>query len=279
MTVTAGAPGRFGGASQTAPFQSSVATKHRRDAILTLICVTQAETSQAAAKKPDVVTRLLVEWEDLQGASRVVSEVWGDDETLAPPSLLRAYTHNGNPVIGAFVAGQLCGASIGFLGPEPKLHLHSHITGVVPALQHMGVGFHLKLAQQEWCRANGIDLVTWTFDPMLARNAYFNLQKLGATAVGLLPSFYGQMEDRLNRGEDTDRLEVAWHLDRVTPPDTRATARTVAIPEDYLSLRDRDSAAAQRARREVRKQLAQGFADGLVIVGFDRRLGYRFAGK
>jgi len=219
--------------------------------------------------------RLLTDLADLAAASDVVSAVWGDGGTLAPPSLLRTYTHYGNPVIGAFADERLCGVSIGFLGTDPEVHLHSHITCVVPSHQHLGIGYDLKLAQRDWCVERGIGLVTWTFDPMLARNAYFNLHKLGATARRVLPNFYGAMDDDINRGEQTDRLEAWWRVDGVARP-AGEVERTVAVPDDYFALRTSDAAAATRRRSDVVGELVAAFGDGLVATDFDREEGYCF---
>jgi predicted GNAT superfamily acetyltransferase len=162
--------------------------------------------------------------------------------------------------------------SVGFLAPAGGVHLHSHITGVLPERQHLGIGHGLKVAQRDWCLANGIREVTWTFDPMLARNAHFNLRKLGAVAEAVLPAFYGPMDDAVNRGEVTDRLETHWYLvdapaDRRRVADADA-ARTVTIPSDYPALRAADPARAEAERRRVRQELVDGFAAGLVLVDF-----------
>lgn len=224
-----------------------------------------------------VTTRLLSDWDDLVAAAGVIYAVWGDGAAgMASPALLRTYSRYGNPVIGAFDGTGLCGVSVAFLGSEPEIHLHSHITGVVPSHQHLGIGYQLKLAQRDWCVANGIDLVTWTFDPMLARNAYFNLHKLGAHARRLLPNFYGEMDDDINRGDATDRLEACWPVDAAARP-TGSVARCVAVPEDYLSLRAEDAAAAAKQRELVRDELLAAFADGLTAVDFTRAEGYRLA--
>jgi predicted GNAT superfamily acetyltransferase len=214
-----------------------------------------------------VECRLLLEPDDLAAAADVVNTVW-DDPGLATPSLLRAYTHFGNPTIGAFVDGRLCGGSIGFLAPEGGVHLHSHITGVLPASQHLGVGYALKLAQRDWCLAHGIDEITWTFDPMLARNAHFNLRKLGARSSTILPNFYGSMDDAINRGDETDRLEVHWSLSVRTAGPAPEIVRTVPLPEDYVALRARDPEAALAERKRVRVELEEAFAAGLEACDF-----------
>jgi len=212
--------------------------------------------------------RLLGDEADLERAAVVIRTVW-DDPTLASPSQLRAYTHFGNPTIGAFVDDELVGVAIAFLAPAGGVHLHSHITGVLPPYQHLGLGHGLKLAQRTWCQDHGINEVTWTFDPMLAKNAHFNLRKLGAIAEALLPAFYGEMHDAINAGDVTDRLEVHWHLDGSGHRPSTAGARRVPVPTDYQKLRAADPTVAGAERRRVREALAEGFDRGLVLVDFD----------
>ena len=224
---------------------------------------------------PAVAYRLLHDLDELAAAALLVNRVW-DDPTLSSAALLRAYTHAGNPTIGAFLDDELVGVSVGFLGPAGGVHLHSHITGVLPDHQHLGIGLGLKLEQRRWCDAHGIDVVTWTFDPMLARNAHFNLRKLGAIAVALLPDFYGPMDDGVNRGEVTDRLDVRWELG--APTRRGAIVRTVSIPPDHATSRATDPDAAALERRRVAAELHHAFSDGLLLVDFDaERSAYGFA--
>jgi predicted GNAT superfamily acetyltransferase len=251
---------------------SSGTTKHRRFRLLTLVPVARTEAAGST-----ISARLVEQWDDLEAAVDVILGVWGDGAVaLASPALLRTYSHYGNPVIGAFVDDVLCGVSIGFLASAPEVHLHSHITGVLPAYQHLGIGYELKTTQRAWCREHGIALVTWTFDPMLARNAHFNLRKLGAVARRLLPSFYGAMDDDINRGDATDRLEVQWDVAGGGRA-KRDIIAAVAIPPDYLALRAADPDAADASRAEVRERLLAAFDDGLEIVDFSRDDGYLLA--
>jgi predicted GNAT superfamily acetyltransferase len=230
--------------------------------------------------------RLLGELAELQQALSVLAAIWGEEvEPIVSMGVLRAYAHFGNPVIGAFAGDDMCGVSLGFLAPRGGIHLHSHVTGVLPGYQHLGVGRGLKLAQRDWCLEHGVDEVTWTFDPVLARNAYFNIHKLGASAWQLLPDFYGSMSDAINRGDVSDRLEVHWAVrsSRVESAlaDRPAVAGnvecTVAVPEDYHALRQRDPDEAGRVRLDVRSSLTEAFADGLEVVDFDRTDGYRLS--
>jgi predicted GNAT superfamily acetyltransferase len=242
-------------------------------------------TEVARTDGEPVRCRLLASRDELDAAGRVIAAVWGEQATaLVSPELLRAYTHFGNPVLGAYEGESLSGVSIAFLAPRGEIHLHSHATGVLPSRQHAGVGFALKRAQREWCLANGIAVVTWTFDPMLSRNAYFNLRKLGATAVEFLRDFYGDMADELNRGERSDRLQVRWstkaaRVDRALEGQPIPIAdgdvdHWIGIPHDYVELRQRDPSAAQRARDDTADRLERAFAAGLVVADFDPARGY-----
>jgi predicted GNAT superfamily acetyltransferase len=226
-------------------------------------------TEPVATDATPVTYRLLHDLAELAEAAAVVCEVW-DDPALATASLLRAYTHFGNPTLGAVDAeGRIVGVSVGFLAPAGGVHLHSHITGVLPGHQHLGIGHGLKLAQRRWCLDHDIPEITWTFDPMLARNAHFNLRKLGAVVEAVLPAFYGRMDDAVNRGEVTDRLEAHWYLDdRPSASSPVDVARTVAIPADYARLRTTEPARAEQERSRVRSELVDAFADGLVAVDF-----------
>lgn len=153
---------------------------------------------------------------DLQAAADVFSRVWAraDGEQIVPLEILRALTHAGNYAAGAFVDGRMIGAIAGFLGEVDGVRtLHSHIMGLLPESRGRGAGFALKQHQRAWARDRALATITWTFDPLVRANAYFNLTKLGAVAATYLPDFYGRMSDQLNAGEETDRLLVTWHVD------------------------------------------------------------------
>jgi len=107
----------------------------------------------------------------------------------------------------------MVGATVSFRGVhEGRATLHSHITGVLPGAQLRGVGLALKLRQRAWALDSGIGSVTWTFDPLIARNAHFNLTKLGADAGEYLVDFYGPLHDDANGDDATDRLLAVWRL-------------------------------------------------------------------
>jgi predicted GNAT superfamily acetyltransferase len=259
-----------------------------------------SQAAVAAAAAAEVVIHELGRLDELQAARRLFEEVWRPAEGSPPPvtvELLRALAHAGNYVVGAFAGTRMVGASAGFFTAPPEPALHSHITGVAPGGQHRGIGFALKVHQRAWAMARGLDLVVWTFDPLVARNAWFNLAKLGAVPTAYLEDFYGPMTDAINAGMASDRLLLAWRLDdpavaaacagqprRPAPvpakaalsagPDREpvvgdgdAAAVTVAVPPDLEAL----GPEQRRAWREaVRAILGGMLADGAAVTGFLR---------
>ncbi|PLR79838.1 hypothetical protein CVD25_09700 [Bacillus canaveralius] len=153
--------------------------------------------------------------QDLKEIEEVVSfqeEIWSRDTVTPLPQLLAA-CHHGGSVIGAFDHGDLVGFSYGFSGyKDGQPYLISHMTAVNPKYQNLGIGLKLKLKQREWAIEYGYQKIVWTYDPLEARNAYFNLNKLGAYTKTYIESYYGEMNDKLNRGLPTDRLLAEWDI-------------------------------------------------------------------
>ena len=114
-------------------------------------------------------------------------------------------------MLGAFDGRKMVGVLFGFTAVDGKKPYHySHITGVARQYQSSGVGFKLKLAQRRHVIGTGQDLVKWTYDPLQAGNASFNIRKLGTICRTYKRNFYGVLDDSLNRGRLTDRFEVEW---------------------------------------------------------------------
>ena len=118
--------------------------------------------------------------------------------------------------------------------------------------------------------------ITWTFDPLVARNAHFNLRVLGTRVTEYLVNHYGPMDDGVNRGDETDRIMVSWALAAppVPTPDDEQVVASVEIPHDIEALRRETPVDAAVWRSRVREQLVGHIADGLVIGGFDDARGY-----
>jgi predicted GNAT superfamily acetyltransferase len=165
---------------------------------------------------PDTVIKLLESPEDMTLVEDLQRAVWPGSETdVVPAHVFITAVHNGGMVIGAFVEEELIGFVFGFPGldftpdgPRPK-HC-SHMMGVKPGVRDSGVGFALKRAQWQMVRKQGIDHITWTYDPLLSRNAYLNIAKLGAVCNTYRRSEYGDMRDGLNAGLPSDRFQVDW---------------------------------------------------------------------
>ncbi|MDX6743584.1 GNAT family N-acetyltransferase [Actinocorallia sp. A-T 12471] len=226
-----------------------------------------------------------------RAAAELMAEVWG--QALTEPGMLTALAHSGNYVAGAYRGAELVGFSFGFLTAEGALH--SHATAVRPDMRGRGLGRRLKLHQRDWALEHGLHEIVWTFDPLVRRNAHFNMHVLGACPVEYLPDFYGAMRDRVNEGVPSDRLLVRWPLDApATPvpdraalqdagarvllsPDSEAPEDTpysgvllVAVPADIERLREKDTEHATQARYAVRAALAPALAAGLRITGITR---------
>jgi predicted GNAT superfamily acetyltransferase len=210
--------------------------------------------------------------DDLVAMRAVFVSQWGE-HGVPQVNVFRAIQHAGGYAsIAHDDAGAVVGGSLGFLGrsPEGDVLLHSHITGTRPAMTERGIGFALKQHQRTWCLDRGIEIVEWTFDPMVRRNAHFNLVKLGAIATEFHAGFYGDMDDALNGGDESDRLVATWHLREQRVGDVDGD-RLVGVPDEFHELRRRDSSAAQAMRRQLRDALDAAFRDGLVATGFTGR--------
>jgi len=261
--------------------------------------------ADAAARAAGVHVREVSALNELEAIVRLYDRIWRRDKN--PPlttELLRAFSKAGNYVAAAFADGVVVGACVGFFAAPAHEALHSHIAGVSPDVRGRRVGFALKLHQRAWALLRGTALVAWTFDPLVSRNAYFNLAKLGAQPVEYLPNFYGAMRDSINGGDDSDRLLVHWELgtpdvvaacagEPVRPLAEGARALLtlsehggpiagpvsggtvlVAVPDDVEALRASDPGLAKEWRVAVRDALSAILAEGGQVVGFVRPGGY-----
>ena len=185
--------------------------------------------ARRAAERAGVEIRPLDGVAEFEAGSALVCRIWDDADPKAPVNLLRALSHAGNFVAGAFADGTLVGISIGFFGADGGgFHLHSHITGVDPAFQGRSVGFALKQFQRSWALERGASTIHWTTDPLVRRNLFFNLVKLGATVVAYHDDFYGQILDGVNGSDASDRVVVRWELDSERA--ATAASGTVELP-------------------------------------------------
>lgn len=230
------------------------------------------------ADDDEIVIRPLNTLDEVFAASELFNAVWHGDRSGMAPNLLRALAHSGNYVVGMFAGDRMVGASAAFFAEPAARSMHSHITGVLPEYQSQGLGRRLKQHQREWALERGVGHITWTFDPLVARNAHFNLNVLGARVTEYLVNQYGAMDDGVNRGDQTDRLMVSWALaapPAPKPPDERVVA-SIEVPSDISAIRRENPADATAWRLRVRKDFLGRLEDGLVVGGFDDERGYLF---
>ncbi|GAA2478769.1 GNAT family N-acetyltransferase [Winogradskya humida] len=212
---------------------------------------------------------------ELAALDVVLGGIWHDGPApLLGVEMLRALAKAGNYIAAAYDDDAVVGGCVGFFGPPAERELHSHVAGVTRTVVGRGVGYALKQHQREWALAHGADAITWTYDPLVARNAHFNLVKLGAEPVEYLTDFYGPMHDVINGDDPSDRLLVRWDLTGQPREAPEGEDVVVAVPADIESLRTHDPAAAARWRLEVRDVLGGLMASGAGFVRFDRARGY-----
>jgi predicted GNAT superfamily acetyltransferase len=211
----------------------------------------------------------------------VFDQTWAmDSGTEITPNLLQAMVHSGSYLSGAFIDGKCVGAAFAFPATTGGLHLHSHMTAVLDEYRDQGVGYALKIDQWHWAKKNNYSEISWTFDPLVSRNAKLNLVKLGVDISSYHPNFYGDMPDALNAGDESDRLMVSWKVVGENPVQRELVLTPkpndilIQIPADIVAIRSKDRQENLRWRRKVREQFLQAFEKGGRVVGFSTNSEY-----
>jgi predicted GNAT superfamily acetyltransferase len=161
-------------------------------------------------------------FQDIKKVAEVEAATWGmKSGKTVPDHVLTAIARDGGVLLGAYEDDRLIGFTLGWLGiVDPgslqpavaQLKLVSHMTGVLSEYRNQRVGYQLKLAQRDWALSRGLDLITWTYDPLESRNGYFNIHLLGCICQTYLRNYYGEMSDQMNKGIPSDRLRVDWWI-------------------------------------------------------------------
>ena len=249
--------------------------------------------------------------DSLQGIEELQQMIWpGSRCDIVPIHMFLAVIHNGGLALGAYSKQHMIGMLFGFPGifsinGEKKLKHCSHMLGVHPDWRNSGLGFALKVAQRQFVISQGISLITWTYDPLLSRNAFLNISKLGAVCNTYLRSAYGRMSDGLNTGLDSDRFQVDWWLNtcrveysllepqkidkgldvllngkaeiiaiasHLQPPEKLPKLEQplllIEIPYDFNSLKSRDLNLAKAWRQTSRELFEFTFASGYSVIDF-----------
>jgi len=257
----------------------------------------------AAAARASVAMGELDTVAGLRAAADLFARIW--EIPTVPPmphDVLRSLVHAGGRVDAAFRDGHLVGAAVAVFSAPADAACYSLIAGVSPGTESRGIGLALKLAQRAWALRAGVSRMVWTFDPLLRRNAWFNIARLGAVGTEYLVDFYGEITDGVNDPE-TDRLAVTWNLEPplpasaapagvpgspgpagqseppailVTGPGDEPVAETVPgasarlrcwIPGDIIAVRRTDPGLARRWRLAARQALGGAMAGGYQVTG------------
>lgn len=234
----------------------------------------------------EIAIRECTTLEELLLCQELQKQVFGlPDLEVSPVRHLVVTRSAGGFILGAFDEEKLIGFVLsvpGFAGE--KRFFYSHMTAVAADFQNSGIGARLKWAQRDFSLAQGVDLIKWTFQPVLARNAYFNLNRLGATIGKYVPNFYGTdyHTAHLENGKlglDSDRLYADWDLNSEKTralskgeayEETSEIVRKVEIPVNWSELTKNDLPRAVAEQQRVKKELSEAFAEGLIVREFER---------
>jgi len=229
--------------------------------------------------------RALTESRQFQEAVALQKTVWGfQDVELLPARLFVVATKVGGQAFGAYDGNGMVGflLSIPGLKPGGGSYLHSHMLGVLPEYRNKGVGRMLKLRQREDALQRGIDLVEWTFDPLELKNAFFNMERLGAIVRRYVENQYGTTTSPLHGGLPTDRCVAEWwlaspHAEKViagrTPArdvEERGVVERIEVPADIDVIRRQEPRRARDIQKSLGTRLMRGFDRGLAVIGFER---------
>ncbi len=232
-------------------------------------------------QNPAIEIRQLTKHPEFAEAVRLQQEIWGfQDVELLPLRLFVVADKIGGQVLGAFdgtrmVAFSLC---IPALKPGNKPYFHSHMLGVLPEYRNTGLGRSLKLKQREYALGRGIDLIEWTFDPLEIKNAFFNIERLGAIMRRYVHNQYGTTTSHLHGGLPTDRLVAEWWIQS---PRAHAfcndgafqrpmTEAIISVPVEVSELRERDPKRAREIQARISEEFDRHFEAGLAVIGFER---------
>ncbi len=211
---------------------------------------------------------------------RLQQLIWGfADIELLPLRFLVVVSKVGGHVFGAFRGEEMIGFCFAIPGVKPggRPYLHSHMLGVLPEYHNRGIGRRLKLRQREEALGRGIHLMEWTFDPLELKNAFFNIERLGAIVRRYNENQYGVTASPLHGGLPTDRCIAEWWLDSPRVKAVLAgtslphadSAERISYPAEIGMVRDKDRGRAREIQQENAAKFQEAFARGLAVTGFN----------
>ncbi len=230
---------------------------------------------------PPIEIHQLSELYEFSEVVRLQRIIWGfEDVDLLPLRLFVVAGKIGGQLLGAFdkdrmIAFCLC---IPGLKPDGKPYLHSHMLGVLADYRNTGIGRKLKLEQRQYAQKLGIELIEWTFDPLEIKNAFFNIERLGAIIRRYVPNQYGTTSSRLHGGLPTDRLVPEWWIDSLRVQNLlsgmslerlKVTAR-ISVPSDIAVMRNEDPSRVREIQGAMAEEFQRSFREGMAVTGFER---------
>ena len=227
-----------------------------------------------------IEVRQLFERREFEEAVQLQKQIWGfADIELLPVRLFVVANKVGGHTFGAFDANRMVGFCLAIVGLKPGGHyyLHSHMLGVLPEYRNFGLGRRMKLAQRDDAVRRSIDLIEWTFDPLEIKNAFFNMERLGAIVRRYVENQYGTTTSPLHGGLPTDRCIAEWWVSSArveailaghAPP--RAVVDCIEVPADIDDIRRDDPRRAREIQKGIAEKFQRLFDAGLAVVGFER---------
>lgn len=225
--------------------------------------------------------RRLKRLDEFERAVQLQQEIWGfQDLELLPLRLFVVADKIGGHVLGAFDGNRMiafCLCIPGLKGGH-KSYLHSHMLGVLPEYRNTGLGRKLKLKQREYAIASGVDLIEWTFDPLEIKNAFFNVERLGAIARRYVRNQYGTTTSPLHGGLPTDRLVAEWWVESPRavaicsdqPFEGPAAEARISVPANIALLREHEPQRAREIQAAIGQQFEDCFQKNLAVIGFEK---------
>jgi predicted GNAT superfamily acetyltransferase len=246
-----------------------------------------------ASESSEIVIREVEGAAEMRAVEELQKEVWGiPDLDVVPATHLIAAKAAGGVLLGAFDGSTLVGFVYGFVAQEDgKIAHHSHMLAVKPAYRNFNLGYKLKLAQRDEVLAQGIDLITWTFDPLQSLNAHFNFTKLGVIADRYIVNFYGEDAASFLHQTGTDRFWVKWLLtsDRVVQRlltakpilENPSDKLLIEIPADINAVQQEGPELARQWRERTRRAFSEALGRGYVVRDFyrEKTVGVYILGK
>jgi predicted GNAT superfamily acetyltransferase len=243
---------------------------------------TSQETGEAIVSAEAIVIRRCQGLDELRACVALQKEIWNfSDAELVPLRMFVVAEKVGGQVMGAFAGSEMVGFALSVPGTRSgHIYLHSHMLAVAKEHRNGGLGRRLKLLQREDALSRGIELIEWTFDPLEIKNAYLNIQKLGAIARRYNINQYGITSSPLQGGLPSDRLIAEWWLrsqrvemllstTKLLPFEQQASIEVPAQIYAWKSAPETRS-EAQKVQERNRGQFLRAFEGGLAVLGYER---------